>query len=330
VRAEELGATTSSSKRQLDVLALGSVMVEITPPEPGVSLRQAKELVALPGGASFNFAAALARLGVRVALATGVGGDEWGEWLCDRMAELGVDTSRVKRVAGQLTTVSFCWADRAGGKRFYFYRAAGHSDPIAELTVEDIRGDGFASAGVFDFGEAAIRKPPLREVAFEAAREARAAGLQVCYAANYRPASWAEDRAGVVAVQRAACGLADIVVMNREEATLIAGCHSMEEAMPGIAQLGPAVVAVTGGELGTLVLADGEVSFVPARQVQVLYDVGAGDVFHAGLLAGLIFGRSPVEAARFGSEAATLWISRPADLAGLPTREQVEARVAEA
>jgi sugar/nucleoside kinase (ribokinase family) len=48
-------------------------------------------------------------------------------------------------------------------------------------------------------------------------------------------------------------------------------------------------------------------------------------VFHAGLLAGLILGKEPVAAARFGSDASALWISRPNDLAALPTREEVEA-----
>lgn len=309
----------------IDVLALGSVMIEITPARGGASLRDARELVALPGGASFNFAAALARLGVRVSLVTAVGEDEWGEWLRERMAELGVDASRVNRVAAQLTTVSFCWVDQLGGKRFYFYRAPGHSDPIAELTVDDICGQGFGGARVFDFGEAAVRKPPLRQVALQTARSAKAAGLQVCYAVNYRPSSWAVGQDEVVAVQREACALADIAVMNGDEARLISRDDDPERAIRRIADLGPRVVAVTGGDHGTIVAAEGSVGFVPPRPVTVLYDVGAGDVFHAGLLAGLIAGKSAPEAARFGSDAAALWISRPADLSGLPTRQEVEA-----
>ncbi len=309
----------------IDVLALGSVMIEITPARSGVSLREARELAALPGGASLNFAAALARLGVQVSLATAVGDDEWGEWLCARMDELGIETSRVKRVPEQLTTVSFCWVDQRGGKRFYFYRAPGHSDPISELRVGDICGEGFSGAQAFDFGEAAIRKQPLRDMSFEAARQARVAGLRVCYAVNYRPASWAEGEQHVVAVQREACKLADIVVMNRDEARLIAGRDDVVEAISDITGLGPTIVAVTGGEEGTWVRSGGNTAFVPARTVRVVYDVGAGDVFHAGLLAGLIAGRSAPAAARFGSDAAALWISRPADISGLPTREEVES-----
>ncbi len=313
------------SEKTSDVLALGSVMVEITPAEAGLPLADVRELAALAGGAACNFSAALARLGVRVALATGVGEDEWGEWLRKRLGELGIDASRVKTVAGQLTTVSFCWVDQQGGKRFYFYRAAGHSDPITALTVDDVCGDSFGGATVFDFSEAAIRKQPLRDIALEAARKAREAGKQVCYAANYRPASWDAPEDEIIATQRQAISAADVAVMNREEAALIADRADPEGAIGQLASLGPGVVAVTAGEEGTLLAAEGEVTHVPARQVEVLYDVGAGDVFHAGLLAGLIFGMTPEVATRFGSDAAAVWISRPPDLSQLPTREEVEA-----
>ncbi|MGQ9731995.1 MAG: carbohydrate kinase family protein [Candidatus Zipacnadales bacterium] len=311
--------------RPVDVIALGSVMVEISPTEAGVPLAQVDQLTVLPGGASCNLAAALAKLKVGVSVATAVGADEWGEWIRARLSKLGIDTSRVKTVAGQLTTVSFCWADRLGGKRFYFYRIPGYSDPIAELTAEDILGNSLEGTSFFDLSEAAIRKLPLRRVTFEATERARQAGLRICYAVNYRPGSWTENEDTVRAVQREALARADVAVMNQVEALFIADRKELTEALGIIGTLGPDVMAVTGGEAGTRVLDNGTWREVPARKVDVLYDVGAGDVFHAGLLAGLIWGKTPVEAARFGSDAAALWISRPANLSDLPSREEIEA-----
>jgi sugar/nucleoside kinase (ribokinase family) len=113
--------------------------------------------------------------------------------------------------------------------------------------------------------------------------------------------------------------------MNREEAAFIADRVDLDAALDVIEALGPTVLAVTGGEEGTLVSAAGTRTHVSARKVEVLYDVGAGDVFHAGLLAGLLQGKPPVEATRFGSDASALWISRPNDLGALPTREEVDA-----
>lgn len=308
-----------------DVLALGSVMVEISPTQPGLPLAEVRELRPLPGGASCNFAAALARLGIRVALVTAVGDDEWGRWVTARMAELGIDTSRIRKVEGQLTTVSFCWADGRGGKRFYFYRVPGHSDPIMALSVNDVVGSGLEGVRFFDLSEAAIRKPPLRQVAMDAAQVARRAGTNVCYAVNYRPESWSEPAEIIRELQRQAIGLADVTVMNREEAAFITGQSDMNAALDIIESLGPRIVAITNGAQGTMIAAGGVSTHLPARPVSVEYDVGAGDVFHAGLLAGLILGMCPADAAQFGSDAAALWISRPNDLAALPTRQEVEA-----
>jgi sugar/nucleoside kinase (ribokinase family) len=43
-----------------------------------------------------------------------------------------------------------------------------------------------------------------------------------------------------------------------------------------------------------------------------VYDIGAGDTFHAGLLAAHLSGMGPQAATRFASDAAALRISRDA------------------
>jgi len=102
------------------------------------------------------------------------------------------------------------------------------------------------------------------------------------------------------------------VLMNTEEAHLITGADDRATAAAQVADLGPRVVVITGGEDGALLLTDGTLSSVPPRRVEVVYDIGAGDTFHAGLLAGHLRGMSPERAARFASDAAALRISRDA------------------
>ena len=74
--------------------------------------------------------------------------------------------------------------------------------------------------------------------------------------------------------------------------------------------LGPSIIAITSGEEGAVVLAGGERHHVPARRVPVVYDIGAGDAFHAGFVAAHLAGMSPTGAARFAADAAALRISR--------------------
>jgi sugar/nucleoside kinase (ribokinase family) len=70
---------------------------------------------------------------------------------------------------------------------------------------------------------------------------------------------------------------------------------------------------------------DGAVTNIPAVPVNVVFDIGAGDSFHAGFLAIWRPGGDPVSAARFASHTAALKISREPLLELLPSRDEVVA-----
>ncbi|MGC9319830.1 MAG: carbohydrate kinase family protein [Armatimonadota bacterium] len=309
----------------LDLVVIGSAMVEIVPSEMGRRLSEVECMTPLPSGSAANFASALASLGVHVGFISRVGDDELGRWLVRELGERGIDTQFIRPVHDQLTPVSFAWMDQEGEKTFYFYRFPGFTDPMATLTPRSVRQEQVAAGRVFDFTEATVRNEPLRSAALHAAELARAAGREVCYAVNYRPASWrGQTEEQIAEVQRAACAAADIVVMNSDEARLISGLVELRRALEAVAELGPRLVVITGGERGAVLYAEGEIVRVAAREVEVVYDIGAGDSFHAGLLAGHLAGMSPEDAARFASDAAALRISRDAS-APNPTFEEVSA-----
>ncbi len=314
----------------LDVLLVGSLMVELTPRPPGVPLRAVRELAPLPAGAAANFAISLARLGPRVGFLSRVGADEWGQWLIWRLQQEGMDTSLIQPIPGQLSPVSFCWMDRRGQKTFYFYRFRGTCDPMAELAAADMEAANVGRARLFDFTEATIRAEPTRSAVLRGAELAREASRTVCYAVNYRPPLWAECREEaakglelVADIQRRAWALADVVLLNEEEASLLTGAADPPAAARAIAALGPSVVAVTAGKRGALLLADATEYQIAPRQVQVRYDIGAGDAFHAGLVAALLSGMPPPQMGRFAADAAALKISRDPETGNLPTRDEV-------
>lgn len=304
---------------------MGSVMVEMTPAEEGQPLREAKVLLPLPSGAATNFAVAARRLGVTVGLISRVGEDEWGQWLRDRLAELGIDVRHVGVTPGQYSTTSFCWMDRRGAKTFYFYRFPGYCDPLGALRPEEVRKEWFDGARCFDFAEATIRSEPLRSSAFEAARLARQAGCLVSYAVNYRPSGWAGREQDLVPTQRQALAVADVAVMNADEATIITGLDDPEAAARQVITFGPRVVAVTAGAAGAWLCDADRLYFIPACKVNVRYDIGAGDAFHAGLIAGLLRGMEPRDAGRLAAAVAALKISRPPTLDHLPTWDEAVA-----
>lgn len=317
-------ASAHNPAPDLDVLCVGSAMVEITPAEMGRPLSEVETMIPLPSGSAANFAAVLASLGVRVALMTRTGDDELGQWLNTRLAQRGIATDYVVPVSGQGTPISFAWMDQCGEKTFYFYRFPGYCDPMAELKPEHIGADAIGRCRLFDFGEAAIRNEPLRSVALAGAEIARDIGREVCYAVNYRPSAWLRQSVEqIVKVQRQACSLADIVVMNTQEAAIVTGEDDPGKAAADVADLGPETVVITAGEEGATVLSGGKMFHSPAREVNVVYDIGAGDTFHAGFLAAHLDGMSAKSATRFASDAAALRISRDATKPN-PTFDEVK------
>jgi len=60
-----------------------------------------------------------------------------------------------------------------------------------------------------------------------------------------------------------------------------------------VSALGPAIVAVTMGSEGAVLMIDGEAVAAPAPPVNVVDTLGAGDAFIARLLLGLVRGEAP-------------------------------------
>lgn len=307
----------------LDVLSLGMMMAEVAPPRAGTSVAESPDLVLFPSGSATIFAIALARLGARVGTLSRVGDDDLGRWMIAQANAAGIDTSGVAVVAGQMTPLALASVDAQGKKQYSFYRFPDTCDPLATLKAREVSDEMLGQARVFDVGEASLRSPELRGETLTLMDRARALGLEVCYTPNYRASSWKGGADEAVTVQRCAIGRSDIALMNAEEARLISGEDDITRAALELTSLGPQVVAVTDGARTTTLIADGAVTTLPVVQSNVLFDIGAGDTFHAGFLAAWTSGWDPVESTQFALHAAALKISRPPDPSRNPTRAEV-------
>jgi ribokinase len=85
---------------------------------------------------------------------------------------------------------------------------------------------------------------------------------------------------------------------------------------------------------GTLVLTLGEQGAeidgerVPAFSATVVDTTGAGDAFAAAFAVAIAEGLSDLEAVRWGCAAGAHMVEHPGVVPGLPTRAQLEARLA--
>jgi 5-dehydro-2-deoxygluconokinase len=309
----------------LDVVNLGMMMAEISPPRLGLRIDESDYLSLHVAGSATIFALALARLGGRVGLISRVGDDQVGRWLLKQARAEGIDTNAVGIVGGELTPLLLASVDHDGNKTFSFYRFAGFCDPLITFRAADVDDRYLGRGRIFDLAEGSLRNPTLRHESLILARRAQAMGRTVCFSPNFRVEAWAGGAEEASGVLRDALSLADLVIMNETEAMLLANSPSAADAAVWFTQHGPALTVVTRGHEPVLVIADGAVREAPTFDVDVIYDIGAGDVFHAGFLTAWRADSDPVLAASFAAAAAALKISRPPESAHMPTRAETLA-----
>ncbi len=277
----------------------------VPPPDGNVV---ATEVLRAPGGLGANVAVALARLGHRVRLLGATGDDEAGRWLRQILAQAGVETDALLVRPGVPTYGCFIAVTPIGERLIFGLPGAAVLERDAELDRAAVRQ-----------ARAVHIVQGYSEVAWAAVEEARAAGSLVSYAPG--DVRWANGPAAVREVARHV----DLLVVNRVEAAALTGEDDPAVALRRLLDSGPRCTVVTAGVAGAWVGQGTQITLVPAFPVPATDTTGAGDAFTAGLLTGLLAGRSPEEAARLGAAVAALKLRAPGAQAGLPTIEEALA-----
>ena len=269
------------------------------------------------GGAVFNTAIALGRLGVQTGMLTGLSTDLFGQQLMASLHANHVDTSLLV-TSGRPTTLAFVQlTDGQATYTFYDENSAGRMLDQADMpTLPD-------DVSTLYFGGISLVFEPGAE-AYAALLKREAAARVVMLDPNIRPSFIRDIRRyrdrldGMIA-------LADIVKVSDEDLNWIyPGPQSLLEKLDFVRQAGPSVVILTrSGSDASAFLKDGTEISVPVDRVEVVDTIGAGDTFNAGVLAklaelGLLIKDSlasvdpePMrDALRFGTRVAGITVSR--------------------
>jgi fructokinase len=232
-----------------------------------------------PGGSVFNTAVAAARLGVKTGFFSGLSTDLFGERLAAVLTVAGVDYRLAAR-SGRPTTLAFVTlADGQASYAFYDENTAGRMLSEADLPdlPEHVR-------AVFFGGISLAVEPCAEAYATLAARAAR--DRLVMLDPNIRP-GFIGDEARFRARMDRMLAAADIVKISDEDMAWLMGKGAPDDLAARLRAKGPVLVLVTEGAEGVTAHGVGKPLHVPARRVEVVDTVGAGDTFNAGVLAGL-------------------------------------------
>ncbi|GAB4282188.1 MAG: carbohydrate kinase [Roseovarius sp.] len=301
------------------ILCCGEALIDMIP-APTVTGQDGtgqEGFVPHPGGAVFNTAIALGRLGVRAGLLTGLSTDMFGRLLAEALEASHVDASLAITCERPTTLAFLRLVDGHASYSFHDENSAGRM-----LRPEDMPALPGEVSALFFGGISLACEPCADAYAALLAREGAARAVMID--PNIRP-GFIRDIGRYRARLRQMLARADIVKVSDEDLNWIEPEPvSLGEKVARLQQMGPAVVILTrGGEGASGYLADGAQVHVPAIPVEIRDTVGAGDTFNAGLLARLsemgalrkpalraLSAQALREAMAHGARAAAVTVSR--------------------
>ncbi|CAN5147447.1 adenosine kinase [soil metagenome] len=257
--------------------------------------------VEVSGGSAANTMAGLASLGTRAAFVGRVAGDQLGEVFAHDLRAAGVAfDQRPVDDGGSPTGRSLIVVSPDAQRTMTTLLGA-----AAELGAADVDEELVAHAEITYLEGYLFDRPPAREAFEKAAAVAHGAGRRVAVSLSD---SFCVERFRAEFLSLVESG-ADILFANEDELCLLGGTDDPETALSGVEKVCPLVV-VTRGPAGSTVVADGMRHDVEAVRVSRVVDTtGAGDLYAAGFLHGLVRDLDAPTCARLGAVVAAEVIS---------------------
>ena len=316
------------------IITFGEIMLRLSP--PGFErLLQSPSLVATFGGGEANVAVSIAQFGLESWYVTRLPRNPIGDAAIRALRAEGVHTGAIAR-GGDRVGIYFAESGASQRASVVVYDRA--RSAISEMTPGTIDWKSiFTGASWFHVtGITPALGANAVACTTEALAAARQAGARVSVDLNFRKKLWTESAAQ--AVMRPVMKSVDVVIANEEdiqsvlgfsvEGTDVIGGHLDVDAYRAVAEritreLGPSMVAITLRESisasdngWSAVLWDGTAGQFhqsPRYDLRLVDRIGGGDSFAAGLIYGLVTGRSSADSLRFAVAASALKHSIPGD-----------------
>jgi fructokinase len=294
------------------IVCCGEALIDMLPRE---SREGEPAFAPYAGGALFNSAIALGRLGAPVEFFCGLSSDLFGQQLRDVLASSKAG-SRYAPISPRPTTLAF--VRLTGGQAsytFYDENTAGRMLTEADLPNLD------ADIDAMLFGAVSLIPEPCGS-AYEALMRREHQSCVMMLDPNIRP-GFIPDKAKHLARMRRMIAMADIVKLSDDDLAWFGETGSHGDVAAKWLQLGPKLVIITGGSKGATGYTRHHRVSVTSERVTVVDTVGAGDTFNAGVLASLhdqrllskaavgTLGEAAVhQALTLGAKAAAVTVSR--------------------
>ncbi|WP_207864845.1 5-dehydro-2-deoxygluconokinase [Pseudomonas sp. 58(2021)] len=333
-----MGQTRFASGRQLDLICLGRLGVDLYAQQVGARLEDVSSFAKYLGGSSANIAFGTARLGLRSAMLSRTGDDHMGRFLIESLAREGCDVSGIKVDPERLTAMVLLGLKDRETFPLVFYR---ENCADMALRAEDISEAFIASSKALLITGTHFSTDGVYKASTQALDYAEKHNVKRVLDIDYRPVLWglagkADGETRFVADQNVTQHVQsilprfDLVVGTEEEFLMAGGSEDLLTALRNVRRLSAATLVVKLGPQGCTVI-HGEIparledgAIYPGVRVEVLNVLGAGDAFMSGFLSGWLEEASDERCCQLANACGGLVVSRHACAPAMPTRAELD------
>ncbi|WP_018617060.1 carbohydrate kinase family protein [Segetibacter koreensis] len=264
----------------MKILCVGEALIDMICTDIGKSLTEGQSFLKKAGGAPANVAAAIAALGGKVELAAKVGADPFGNYLINVMQSFGVGTLCMLKDERYFTTLAFVSLMENGERDFYFNRGAD-----GELDRQEIDGIDLNLFSIAHFGSATAFLPgPLQSAYQGLLQKCLLQEVFISFDPNYRHLLFKNNTQHFIDQSWNFIKSCHFFKLSDEEALMITGNVTIEEAAHTLMQKTKAIFAITLGKDGTMLGINNTTQIITSIPVKPVDTTGAGDAFVGAVL----------------------------------------------
>ncbi|WP_326974650.1 sugar kinase [Caproicibacter sp. BJN0012] len=308
-----------------EVLCMGDILVEIMRPKEDIPLNREDYFRGpFPSGAPAIFIDTVAKMGHSAAIIGGVGQDDFGDYIVQRLEKDHVDCGYIHHSRKLSTGCAFVTYFADGSRKFIFHMGNSAAVEVDAPDLSDMNCLKF-------FHVMGTALPDNRRFAGEIIKTMHAAlakGAKVSFDPNIRPELMRDPE--VYDSIREVTDNASVLMPGREELMLITGEKNLEDAVrKSFDNPVLEILALKSGSRGSVIYDRRGSTEVGTYPVKVLDTTGAGDCFDAAFLCGLLEGKTLKAAAEMATAAASLNCAAFGPMEGRISPEAVGKMIAE-
>ena len=255
------------------------------------------------GGQVATAMVALSRWGIRTKYIGKVGGDELGAFSINSLRQDGVDVSSVTVETNATSQFAMIIVDRASGERTILW----DRDKQLMYHEGELRKDEICSGKLLHLDGHDLR------AALQSAQWAKEEGISTVI-----------DLDKIEPLTSELIKKIDFIITSSTFPTLFTGISDREKALFEMQRQTPGFLCATLGREGAVALVDGSILQVKRFEINAVDTTGAGDVFHAGFIYGLLQNWEVREILRFANAVAALKCRDLGGRRGIPTLEEAK------